>query len=199
MFLWPLRLFLGNPSCTSALVRAPLWCMQARTTKGSRPTCYRLDMWTQRSERQRPLLQEVISWGVGRSEEDSVIPGWVGWRVRWAVSCRTSTPLSLILFGDVRFLPPPSFAFFFLIFEFRGVWEGQVPQWRKIQEKPYKLYAQINPGLTSQWRNKLPNQECFLCATASTVHKQEGFLTHWEVLRFTSKPPLWFWLYNSAS
>ena len=190
VFLWPLRLFHGNPSCTSALVRAPSWCLQTRTTKGSWPACYRLDMRMQRSERQRPFLHKVIFRGVGRSEEDSVIPGWVGWRMRWSVSCRTSTSLSLILFSDVRFLPPPSFAFFFLIFEFRGVWEGQVPHWRKIQEKPYKSYAQINPGLTSHWRNKLPNQECFLCAIASTVHKQEGFLTQGEVLRFISKPPL---------
>ena len=97
---------------TSALVRAPLWCLQTRTTKGSRPACYRLDMWIQRSERQRPFLHKVISWGVGCSEEDSAIPGRVGWRVRWSVSRRTSTPLSLILFSDVRFLPPPSFAFF---------------------------------------------------------------------------------------
>lgn len=113
VFLWPLRLFHGNPSCTSALVRAPSWCLQTRTTKGSWPACYRLDMRMQRSERQRPFLHKVIFRGVGRSEEDSVIPGWVGWRMRWSVSCRTSTSLSLILFSDVRFLPPPSFAFFF--------------------------------------------------------------------------------------
>lgn len=117
--------------------------LQTSTMKGSLPACNRPGKWTQRNERQCPSLHKVTCWGNGRPQEDSVIPGWLGWRARWwPVSHGTPTPPLLSLFSDVRFPPPCSFAS--LLFNL-GVYVRTSPSAEENTDKALQIVCPNKP------------------------------------------------------